>query len=260
MDFNSALDIIIKDLEEARSIIDDLKKYKGVPMLQAELAKAKCRSAAEIIALLKELPQPALPDTEVSVKEKALAEEKQVAAVSAEEKLLIAEKQMAEVVSAHDEEQKPPVADIEPATVTKLEEIVSAGATETNDIIDVRTTSPKSKHASRGIIADRFGEVAGRINEKVQAVRPEEDLTSRLQQSPILNLADAIGINDRFYFVREVFGGDNSRYLEAIGNLNKVSAISEAREILSRYTDGTANSMAVNDLLTLVKRKTGSDE
>jgi hypothetical protein len=56
MDFNSALDIIIKDLGEAAKIIDDLKNYSGVPAFQVELAKAKCRSAAEIITLLKEIP------------------------------------------------------------------------------------------------------------------------------------------------------------------------------------------------------------
>ena len=56
MDFNSALDIIIKDLGEAAKIIGDLKNYSGVPAFQVELAKAKCRSAAEIIALLKEMP------------------------------------------------------------------------------------------------------------------------------------------------------------------------------------------------------------
>jgi hypothetical protein len=55
MDFNTTIDLIIKDLKEAAEIIDDLKKYPGVPALQVELAKAKCRSAADVIALLKSL-------------------------------------------------------------------------------------------------------------------------------------------------------------------------------------------------------------
>jgi hypothetical protein len=53
MDFNTTIDLIIKDLNEASEIIDDLKKYPGVPALQVELAKSKCRSAAVVIALLK---------------------------------------------------------------------------------------------------------------------------------------------------------------------------------------------------------------
>ena len=31
MDFNATIDLIIKDLKEASDIIDDLKKYPGVP-------------------------------------------------------------------------------------------------------------------------------------------------------------------------------------------------------------------------------------
>jgi len=55
MDFNATIDLIIKDLNEASEIIDDLKKYPGVPALQVELAKTKCRSAGDVIALLKSL-------------------------------------------------------------------------------------------------------------------------------------------------------------------------------------------------------------
>ena len=55
MDFNKTIDIIIKDLREAREIIDDLKNYPGVPQLQIELIKSKCKSAEEIIALLKNM-------------------------------------------------------------------------------------------------------------------------------------------------------------------------------------------------------------
>jgi hypothetical protein len=55
MDFNATIDLIIKDLNEASEIIDDLKKYPGVPALQVELAKSKCRSAGDVIALLKSI-------------------------------------------------------------------------------------------------------------------------------------------------------------------------------------------------------------
>lgn len=55
MDFNATIDLIIKDLNEASEIIDDLKKYPGVPALQVELAKSKCKSAGALIGLLKSL-------------------------------------------------------------------------------------------------------------------------------------------------------------------------------------------------------------
>ncbi len=54
MDFNKTVDLIIRDLEEAREIIDDLKNYPGVPVIQIEMARSKCRNVAEVIAMLKD--------------------------------------------------------------------------------------------------------------------------------------------------------------------------------------------------------------
>ena len=59
MDFNKTVDLIIRDLEEARDIIDDLKSFPGVPPIQVEHAKSKIRNAAEVISLFRDLPQPA---------------------------------------------------------------------------------------------------------------------------------------------------------------------------------------------------------
>jgi len=69
MDFDATIDIIIKDLREIGEIVDDLKKYPSVPRLQIELAKSKCRSAEEIIVLLKshkpELKQEAAEEPQI---------------------------------------------------------------------------------------------------------------------------------------------------------------------------------------------------
>ena len=77
MDFNTTIDLIIKDLNDASEIIDDLKKYPGVPALQVELAKSKCRSAGDVIALLKSLGD-VIPVKNEKVEEKIVekAEEK----------------------------------------------------------------------------------------------------------------------------------------------------------------------------------------
>jgi len=69
MDFNSTIDLIIKDLNEASEIIDDLKKYPGVPALQVELAKSKCRSAGDVIALLKSIGD-TIPSEKAPIPEK----------------------------------------------------------------------------------------------------------------------------------------------------------------------------------------------
>ncbi|HVN57098.1 MAG TPA: hypothetical protein VMT63_02265 [Bacteroidales bacterium] len=53
MDFSSNIDIIIKDLKEIGDIVDDFSNYPGVPALQVEIVKSKCRYACEIIEKLR---------------------------------------------------------------------------------------------------------------------------------------------------------------------------------------------------------------
>jgi len=222
MDFNSALDIIIKDLGEARSIIDDFRKYKEVPLLQIELAKAKCRSAAEIIALLKDMP----------VKDEEPPGPANITTVVADKVV----------------------------TVKKPKLIPEAPEATIQQPLDEPVAKAVVPAAGKEIFADRFKDVPGRVSEKMKALNPDADLTSRMQQSPIVNLADAVGVNDKFYFIREVFGGDSHSYHEALTKLNSASGLKEAREILENYAGNTGNREAVNDLLALVKRKTGDNE
>jgi hypothetical protein len=91
MDFNSTIDLIIRDLNEASEIIDDLKKYPGVPALQVELAKSKCRSAGEVIALLKSLSF-AEPVNDQLIYEKPKKAESKVPEIKTAETSILADK------------------------------------------------------------------------------------------------------------------------------------------------------------------------
>jgi len=239
MDFNSALDIIIKDLGEARTIIDDFRKYKDVPLLQIELAKSKCKSAAEIIALLKEIP-------------KAEQEAQEIAPADPVSPVI----HVVPVISPIPEVPEPEVKE----EIKVMEEPAVPPKREVEKHIPSKQSSHKAKNDQKEIIADRFKGGKDRVSEKVKPLDPETDFTSRMMQSKIDNLADAVGINDKFYFIREIFGGDSHSYNEAIGKLNTASGVGEAREILNNYTGGSGNALAINDLLSLVKRKTGNDE
>ena len=217
MDLNSALDIIIKDLREAREIISDLSNYKGVPAFQVELAKAKCKSAEEIITLLKTI-YPIKGEESEEVNSTAGSPDKKQVEKSVEKKPVM----------------------VEPVTVVE--------------------DAPPVGEVGKAILADRFGEVEKRINEKMHGRRSDDDISSRMKHSPINNLADAIGINDKFYFTREIFGGNSDSYRNAINRLNNASGIREAEGIIKECGSIEVNSEAVRELLALVKRKTGSDE
>ena len=53
----------------------------------------------------------------------------------------------------------------------------------------------------------------------------------------VTDLRRAIGINDRFRFKRELFGGNEQIMMETIDLLNKCSSLEEAEEYLDTHFD-----------------------
>ena len=67
----------------------------------------------------------------------------------------------------------------------------------------------------------------------------------KFRTKPITNLADAIGLNDKFYYIKEVFSGNHSSYEEAIKKLNMAENINDARAIIMSYTGNNDESTAI---------------
>jgi hypothetical protein len=81
-----------------------------------------------------------------------------------------------------------------------------------------------------------------------------------LQTKPLLSLNEAIGINDKFLFVREIFNGNHESYHQAISKLESVGTLSDALVIIMSYTGENSSNEAVKQLLDLIKRKFPSHE
>ena len=64
------------------------------------------------------------------------------------------------------------------------------------------------------------------LNEQLS--QPQEEWAHKMQSTPIDNLASAIGINDRYLFISELFRGDESMYERSIITLNKFNSYQEA--------------------------------
>ena len=103
MDFNTALGIIRRDMEEARALLDQLSELPGKHIAELELARSRIRSASELLAILPKM----LEEKEV-VKEKPMMEEKVTVGVRAEKEektQVIIEKEEETQVRAEKEEE-----------------------------------------------------------------------------------------------------------------------------------------------------------
>ena len=74
------------------------------------------------------------------------------------------------------------------------------------------------------------------------------------------DLSEAIGVNDRFLFIREIFDGNKEAYDQAIMKLDNVQTLNDARAIIMSYTGEDKANEAVKQLLEMVKRKLPSHE
>jgi len=183
MDFNKTVDLIIRDLEEAREIIDDLKSYREVPEIQIEMAKSKIKNASDVISLFKSLKTEAR-------------------SARAESPL-------------RSESQTPEVPHPDPVVGDKS-----------------------------AIVADRFNDLHDSLNEALG----------------MANLSEAIGINDRFLFIRELFDGNSDSYNQAISKIDEAQSFSDARALMITFSGDKSESEAGKQLLDLVKRKYPGNE
>jgi hypothetical protein len=71
-----------------------------------------------------------------------------------------------------------------------------------------------------------FTENATSLNDKLKP--QQKELATTLQETPIKDLRKAIGINDRYLFVKELFNGDENLFEKSIKTINNFSLYPEA--------------------------------
>ncbi|HYX07414.1 MAG TPA: hypothetical protein VE912_11830, partial [Bacteroidales bacterium] len=93
------------------------------------------------------------------------------------------------------------------------------------------------------------------INESLAKSQEKKDLASVLQSKPLKNIESAIGLNDKFLFVRELFKGDAELYTKTIARLNAASDFNDAYNFINNNFNWDMDSYPVQKLLELVRRK-----
>jgi hypothetical protein len=140
-----------------------------------------------------------------------------------------------------------------------VEKTASASDGEPEEIGAETVKSPaaprtKTQESVKAILADRFG-VTGTLGEKMSSSRKDEVVTSVMQSKPIADIAAAIGINDKFYYIRELFSGDAAAYSDAVSRLNAAASLGEAMKILDDSTVMGSDPAAQSSFVDVVRRK-----
>ena len=86
----------------------------------------------------------------------------------------------------------------------------------------------------------------------------DNSLVARLQRKPVSDLISAIGINDKFLFLNELFGGSMEKYNKSIRSLNSFATLLGAKTYMSELQiefQWDCSSDAYKKLADLVERR-----
>lgn len=115
----------------------------------------------------------------------------------------------------------------------------------------------REKRTLPNTIPDLFSDSTVHLADKL-AAQPDNSLAARLGKSPINNLRKAIGINDKFLFINELFEGNLQQYNHAIDELDGFRSYNGAKTYLIELSvlhGWDTDSPAVHKLHELIDRK-----
>lgn len=99
-------------------------------------------------------------------------------------------------------------------------------------VFDPMLETPTLSHQSRDLEVNDNNPVGESLNDKLK--QGKQELVERLKDIPIKDLRKAVGINDRFLFIHELFRGDESMYERCIKTINSFSIFAEAEYWITR--------------------------
>jgi hypothetical protein len=124
-------------------------------------------------------------------------------------------------------------------------------------VFDPMTEIPTLSHQPRD---KELNDIPGQeesLNDKLRQGKTE--LVEVLKETPVKDLRKAIGINDRFLFINDLFRGDESMYERSIKTINSFNIYPEAEYWINRELKvkmgWSNNSGSVQQFDQLVKRR-----
>lgn len=224
MSYHHTLEAAIESLHEIEDLIRTFPEEGKIPSIDLDLSLQKLRNLYELLMMLNKPDQP---------------------------------------VQAVVHKLQPPVADLPapapaPAPAPEPKTVQEPLPPPAPAVKEPAPAAPAPAVTARDavdekILSDRF---RGRttLHETLHRNVAKEGATLG-QAKPVTSLMSAIGINDRFTFVRELFGNDTAFFEHTIQILNDASSFNDAYNYMITNHDWDMDSEPVQLLLEMIRRK-----
>jgi len=258
MNYKNTIEILLKDISEIERIINNFKKYKQIPQIEMDLTLSKVRNLYDILLLLeKSNSELSIDKQEKEIKEKEIFEIKVETIQESKNETLEVENIKIEQEKEKDDAVELIIPEKEKTAEDAIKNPVSKKEVKIEKTIEIKQPE-YTKNAiisEKGIVADKFQNGQNSINETLAQQIQKMDLSTKFQLKPISNIAKAIGVNDKFLFIKELFNNNSAKYNETIKILNNSTDFEEAIYYLSDNFDWDANNPAVIKIVELIRRK-----
>ena len=129
---------------------------------------------------------------------------------------------------------------------------------KTSEIKEVKVIN-ESNHIEESIqviepIKNNVETTISTLNDKLQASRGN-NLQEKIQKTKLVDIQSAIGINDQFLFIRELFDNNSEDYKSAINYINKQSDCNKIISHFNKTKQWDNEEDAVIQFFNLIKRK-----
>ncbi len=241
MEVKHIVENLIKDIQEIEKFINAFKNSSHISHIETDLILSRLQNLYATVLQLREIPEPVDEDPVTDTAPEEIAE------AAAEKEEPVEEKGVKEdEAMSHDFE-------LESESKGETGEGEKTEKPEPEDTEKKENASPGKR--SSAIIADRLAGSKQFRNEELGKSFHGTDLSSKLQSKPLKDIGAAIGVNDRFYYIRELFNGDSNKFDNTIKVLNNSPNFNEAFNYLSENYNWDMDDPAVQNLLELIRRK-----
>lgn len=239
--------ILLETLSEQYSGI--YNHVDKIPQIELDIMMANIRKLYERLSDL----------NKINAKEKAVYEIKPAVEETTPPIIPIVEKKE-ETITKTEEKTSPTLIFSEPEVVAKVEEKKEEPAvipelpivSEEKQVeiivpeIEKPVKTNKSKKAEdtdlfsladKETVADKYKETGKSMHEKMKSEKADNSIAEKMSKSPITNLKNTIGLNDKFLFINELFKGDIQEYNKAVDKLTILTDLEETHQYLTEMSE-----------------------
>ena len=235
------LDIILQDLKELDRLLRTFSGKDHIPEAFIHLAQSKVSGIANEVGLLGSLAQSSSQTT--AAPETTPQPESEPTPITAPAPEPEEEPKMEQTEEPTEEAQEQPKVESkeQPKVESKLQKPTVAPP-----------SSPEAPGTEKKVLGELLGKDRTSFNEKLGNGQGNG---SNKVLSPITDLRKGLGINDRFFFQRELFNGSSDVMNQTLDQLNQMNSLSSAKSFLAANFKWKPDQEAVHAFMDLLERR-----